>query len=236
LLARAAVVLLGAAASAGAQTAVPDLRGIWEADQGVDADLEAAKVIVEPGNGKIPYRGEALGKRQENFAQRATADPRAKCHQAGVPRATYVPSPFQIFQTEGRVIIVYQDVHAYRVIFTDGRPHYQGIEFYMGDSRGRWEGSSLVVDVRNFHPGGWLDSAGNYASGALRVVERYTRRGPAAMVYEATIEDPEVFSAGWKIRVPLRRHTEPGFQLVEDECVEDGRGVRHRAPPFKAQP
>jgi hypothetical protein len=217
----------------------PDLRGIWQVQNMANVNLEAPagkSVIVDPGNGKIPYRPDALVTRQENFKNRLTADPQAKCFQAGVPRATYTPKPFQIFQSPKRVFIVYQDVHAYRVIFTDGRPHYDsGIEFYMGDSRGHWEGDTLVVDVTNFKDETWLDMAGNYHSDALHVVERYTRSGRETLTYEATIEDPKVFTRPWKIRMPLRLHTEPGFQILEDECVEDERGNRRHASPFRSK-
>lgn len=215
---------------------VPDLRGIWQAEVAANENLEALNgVVVSPADGKIPYRPEALAHRRENFEKRSTADPQTKCFQAGVPRATYVPAPFQIFQTTDRVIVVYQDVHAYRIIFTDGRPHYEGIEFYMGDSRGRWEGETLVVDVKNLQADTWLDMAGNYHSDALHVVERYTRTGPASMTYEATIEDPKIFTGLWTIRIPLRRLTAPDAQIIEDQCVEDANGVRRHVPPFKTR-
>ena len=226
-----AAVFLAMSTFAGAQT---DLRGIWQTEVPANVNLETAKgVIVEPANGRIPYQSAALAKRKENLANRATADPQTKCFQAGVPRASYLPTPFQIFQTTDRVIIVYQDVHAYRVIFTDGRPYYEGLEFYMGDSRGRWEGNTLVVDVRNFKPDNWLDMAGNYHSDALHVVERYTRTDSTTMTYEATIEDSKVFSRPWKIRIPLRGQNASGAQLLEDECVEDERGVRRHVSPFR---
>ncbi len=213
----------------------PDLRGIWQVRKPAETNLEAPKsVIVDPPNGKIPYRPDAIAKRQENFKNRATADPKNMCFQPGVPRAAYTPKPLQIFQTSGRVVIVYQDVHAYRVIFTDGRPHYdEGIEFYMGDSRGHWEGNSLVVNVTNFKDETWLDMAGNYHSDALHVVERYTRSGSGTINYEATIEDSKVFTRPWKISMPLFLHTEAGAQILEDECVKDDRGVRRHTSPFR---
>jgi hypothetical protein len=134
------------------------------------------------------------------------------CFQPGVPRATLLPEPFQIFQHQNRVVIVYQHVHAYRVIFTGRRPpNDDGIEFYMGDSRGRWEGDTLVVDATNFKPETWLDAAGHFHSNKLHVVERYTRTAPNAMHYEATLEDPEVFQRPWTIRVELVLHAESNF-------------------------
>jgi hypothetical protein len=211
----------------------PDLRGIWQVQNTANENLEGKGIIVDPANGKIPYRADALAKRRENFKTRKTADPQTLCFEPGVPRAAYTPKPFQIFQAPGRVFMVYRDVHAYRVIFTDGRPHYdEGIEFYMGDSRAHWEGQTLVVDVTNFKDETWFDMAGNYHSDALHVVERYTRTGRDTLAYEATIEDPKVFTAPWKIRMPLRLHTEAGFQILEDECVEDAHGARHHVSPF----
>ena len=188
---------------------------------------------MDPANGKIPYRAEARSIADRNFQARATTDPLLVCFQPGVPRATLLPEPFQIFQHQDRVVIVYQHVHAYRVIFTDGRPHYDdGIEFYMGDSRGRWEGNTLVVDATNFKPENWLDAAGHFHSNKLHVVERYTRTAPNTMRYEATIEDPEVFQRPWTIRVELALHSEPNFQLIEHECERDAQGVYRHPPQF----
>jgi len=188
---------------------------------------------VDPASGKIPYRTEARRTADRNFQARASTDPLLMCFQPGVPRVTLLPEPFQIFQHQDRVVIVYQHVHAYRVIFTDGRAHYDdGIEFYMGDSRGRWEGNTLVVDVTNFKPENWLDAAGHFHSNKLHLVERYTRTAPSAMRYEATIEDPEVFQRPWTIRVELTLHSEPMFQLIEHECDRDAQGVYRHPPQF----
>jgi len=239
---RPALALLLFAASAWAQAPsaaksvkdAHDLRGIWQAKGNAYRNLEAEKgVIVDPANGKIPYRAEARSVADRNFQARATTDPLLVCFQPGVPRTTLLPEPFQIFQHQDRVVIVYQHVHAYRVIFTDGRPHYDdGIEFYMGDSRGRWEGNTLVVDATNFKPENWLDAAGHFHSNKLHVVERYTRTSSNTMNYEATIEDPEVFQRPWTIRVELALHTEPNFQLIEHECDRDAQGVYRHPPQF----
>ena len=221
----------------------PDLRGIWQVRNTANINLEghpaldgmeaSASHVVDPGDGRIPYLPSAVATRDENYRNRETADPQTLCFQPGVPRATYVPEPFQIFQEPGRVFIVYQHVHAYRIVYTDGREHYDpGIEFYMGDSRGHWEGSTLVVDVRNFKEETWLDGAGNYHSTALRVVERYTPTSMERMVYEATIEDPEVFERPWTIRMELERLPEPESQLLEHECERDETGEWRHPPEF----
>ena len=238
---RTALVWLLFASSAWAQA--PDLRGIWQASGSAYQNLEGSpgqagrpatkSVVVDPPTGRIPYRAEARKLAEKNFQERGKTDPLLRCFQPGVPRAALLPEPFQIFQNPDRVVIVYQHVHAYRVIFTDGRPHYDdGIEFYMGDSRGRWEGNTLVVDVTNFKPETWLDGAGAFHGSRLHVVERYTRTAANTMRYEATIEDPDVFERPWTIRVDLSRHSEPNFQLVEHECERDAQGVYRHPPQF----
>ncbi len=147
------------------------------------------------------------------------------------PPSELLASPFQIFQTPETVYIVYQDVHAYRVIPLDGRPHDEGIPLAMGDSRGRWEGNTLVVDVTSLTGETWLDKSGNYHSDAAHIVERYTRKDPSTLQYEATIDDPKVFQKPWKISMTMQ--LDPKGQILEDECVEDAKGVRHHVSPFK---
>jgi hypothetical protein len=193
-----------------------DLQGIWQAKGTAYQDLE--KYVVEPADGKIPYRTDALAKRKDNFQNRETADTVKKCFLPGVPRITLLPTPFQIFQSGQYVAIVYQYAHAYRTIHLDGSKHLDGIDFWMGDSRGHWDGSTLVVDVSDFNDQTWLDAAGDYHSDALHVVERYRRSGPDSLTYEATIEDPKVFTRPWKIRVVLERNTEKYARLMEYEC------------------
>jgi hypothetical protein len=206
----------------------PDLQGIWEARNTADANLEAHSaaagiragigVIVDPPDGKIPYQPSAVAKQKENFAKRATADPVNRCFLPGVPRIAYMHYPFQIFQTPQFVAITYEYVHASRTILMNGKPHLDDIDFWMGDSRGRWEGDTLVVDVADNNPDTWLDSSGNFHSEAMHVVERYTRTSGDTLQYEASIEDPKVFTRPWKIAMPLYRHTEKNAQLYEYEC------------------
>jgi hypothetical protein len=216
------------------QPAAGNLRGIWQAKGTAYRNLEGEKgIVTDPSSGKIPYRADARSTMERNQRERTTADPSLACFEPGVPRATLLPEPFQIFQTSDRVIIVYQHVHAYRVIFTDGRPHYDdGIEFYMGDSRGKWEGNTLVADVTNFKAETWLDGAGHFHGNKLHVVERFTPTGPNTLRYEATMEDPEVFERPWTIRLTLAKHTEKDFQLVEHECERDSKGVYRHPPEF----
>jgi hypothetical protein len=195
----------------------PDLNGIWEARAKVDADLESA--IVEPADHKIPYQPEALGRRSENRRNRAIQDPLTKCQTPGVPRLMYLPYPFQIVQSANQpvIAILSQYVHTVRNINMQDE-HLDGLELWLGDSRGHWEGDTLVVDVAGFNDQTWFDAAGNDHSDALHVVERFTRTGPGVITYQATISDPKVLTGPFKIRVPLMLHTEKNFQLLEYEC------------------
>jgi hypothetical protein len=207
----------------------PDLQGFWQvlntsaafdlephtASWGVPAGLG---VISDPSNGMIPYQPAALAKRRENFTTRDTADPLTKCFKPGIPRLTYLPFPFQIVQSPQFVMIFYEYVHNYRTIHLNRSTHVDGLDFWNGDSIGRWEGETLVVDVANFNDQTWFDRSGNYHSEALHVVERYRRIDANTMSYQATIEDPKVFSRPWTISIPLVRHTEPNFRLLEYEC------------------
>jgi hypothetical protein len=205
----------------------PDLSGVWQAVNTAAWDLEdhsagpgvpAGQGVVE--GGPIPYTPAAARQKKENFEKRQTADPLGQCFLPGVPRANYLPYPFQIAQTPAAIAIVYEFNRAERVIFTDGSKHPQGLEFWMGDSRGRWEGETLVVDVANSNGKTWFDKAGNFHSDALHVVERYTLTGPDHLLYEATIEDPKTFTRPWTISMPLYRRKEKNVQILEYECVQ----------------
>lgn len=204
----------------------PDLNGLWQVLNSAHWDIEAhsAEEGVPGGQGvveggAIPYQPWALAKKKANYEQRATADPLSKCYLPGVPRVTYVPLPFEIVQTPKYVVIAYEIAHARRIIYTDGSPHVEALEFWMGDSRGRWEGDTLVVSTNNFTDKTWFDKAGNFHSTALHVVERYTPMGPSHINYEVTIEDPKVFTRPWKMSMIIYRRLEPGLQLLDYDCV-----------------
>ena len=214
----------------------PDLNGIWQALNTANWDIQdhpakqgpvtalgaafsvpAGKGLVE-GN-EIPYLPEAAAKKRENAENWLTSDPEIKCYLPGVPRATYMPYPFQIFQTPEQVLIVYEFANATRTI-PIGSGAESPSDTWMGWSLGRWEGDTLVVDVTNFNDQTWFDRAGNFHSDALRVVERYTPIAQNVVDYEVTIEDPKVFSRPWKMRMPLYRRLEQNAQLQEYNCVE----------------
>jgi hypothetical protein len=207
----------------------PDLQGIWETRNAAAFD------VTEVAEGhEIPYRPEALEKEQKG----PRVDPIAHCAMPGVPRITYMPYPVQIMQRPGYVIFMYEYLHDQRIIATNTGPinptreHLDGVDFWLGDSLGRWEGDTLVVDVTNLDERSWLDSARHTHSDALHVVERYTRTGPNTIRYEATIEDPKMYTRPWKIAMPLHLNKEPGFELREQECTEgdDGRPIH---PPYR---
>jgi hypothetical protein len=195
-----------------------DLQGIWEIAKSPDKDLEASKLIVEPANHKIPYKPEALAQKKENAKATVANDPLNKCYMPGVPRINLLSYPFQIFQTPDYVAIAYEYIHNFRTIYMKRDKHLPDIDFWQGDSLGHWDGDTLVVDVGDFNDQTWLDKAGDYHSDQLHVTERYTRIGPDTLQYEATIEDPKVFTAPWKIRAELKRNTKPNARIMEYEC------------------
>jgi hypothetical protein len=215
----------------------PDLSGIWQAVNTANWNIlaHAAEKDVPAGLGvvegdEIPYQPSAAAKQKENFANRATADPESKCYLPGVPRITYMPYPFQIFQTPAHIAITYEYVDAVRRLFMQGS-HPDDIEWYMGDSRGHWEGDTLVVDVKNFNDQTWFDRSGNFHSEALHVIERYTLVSANNINYEATIEDPKVFTRPWKMSMPLYRRLDKGMRILENECYAFGFEHTWLKPP-----
>ena len=230
--------------------AKPDLNGVWQALNEANYDIQshmarpamalragpygplpAAPVLalgavgaVPPGLGvvegdDIPYQPAALAKKKENQEHWLTADPEIKCFLPGVPRANYMPYPFQILQSSKAIVFVYEYAGAVRDIYLKD-PGPAPIDSWMGQSVGHWEGATLVVDVTGFNDQSWFDRAGNFHSDALHVVERYRRASPDVISYEATIEDPKVFTRPWKMSMPLYRRVEKNAQLMDFKCVE----------------
>jgi hypothetical protein len=226
----------------------PDLNGIWQALNSANWDLEPhaagpspfpallGAISAEPAGqgvvegGKIPYQPWAAEKKKENFKNRllppidrpsneTTGDPEAKCYLPGVPRATYMPYPIRLVQAPKQILLVYEFASATRIVYMDRKPKIPN-DAWMGWSMGRWEGDTLVIDVTEQNDRTWFDRAGNFHSAAMHVVERYTPSSPYHLMYEATIEDPKVFTRPWTIRMPLYRRIEPNMQLLEFKCVE----------------
>jgi hypothetical protein len=230
----AAAVLLVTASVAGRQAVGqiprapdghPDFSGFWQVIDTAAWNLEphAAGPGVPAGLGavegnRIPYREPALARRNQNYANRAMLDPNAKCYLPGVPRVMYMPFPFQIVQTPSLIVFLFEYVHAVRNVFMNS-PHPKGpIEWWMGDSRGRWEGDTLIVDVVHFNAETWLDGAGNFHSEQMHLIERYTPIGADHVGYQVTVEDPEVFTRPWTLSVVLYRLKGRNFRLLEYEC------------------
>ena len=227
----------------------PDLNGIWEAMNEANWDIQphaargglvamGAEGAAPGGLGvvegdEIPYLPAAAEQRKKNFENRLTADPEIKCYLPGVPRATYMPYPFQIVQTPKYVLMAYEYASASRIIYMDSKEKSPS-DTWMGWSVGHWDGDALVIDVTSFNDQTWFDRAGDFHSDALHVVERYTRTGPNTLQYEATIEDPKVFSRAWKISMPLYRRQEKNAQLLEFKCVEFAEELMYG--PLRKQP
>jgi hypothetical protein len=228
----------------------PDLNGIWqalnEANYNIELHMARPALALRPGpygpvpsapvlalgavgavppgvgvveGGELPYKPEALATRKENLENWLTKDPEIKCYLPGVPRATYMPYPFQILQSPKALFIAYEYAGAVRNIFLND-PGPPPVDSWMGQSVGHWEGETLVVDVKGFNDQTWFDRAGNFHSDALHVVERYTRTSPDIIQYEATIEDPKVFTRPWKMSMALYRRQEKNAQLLDFKCVE----------------
>ena len=228
----------------------PDLNGIWQSLSGANYDIEAhmarpamalrpgpygpvpaAPVLalgavgaVPPGmgiveGGPIPYKPEALAKRKENQEKWLERDPEIKCYLPGVPRANYMPYPFQILQSQSAIFFAYEYAGAVRNIYLKD-PGPAPVDSWMGQSVGRWEGDTLVIEATGFNDSTWFDRAGNFHSEALKVVERYTRTGPDVISYEATMEDPNTFTRPWKVSFPLYRRLEKNVQIMDFKCVE----------------
>ena len=213
----------------------PDLQGIWEAHNTADAGLEAHSandgiragegVVVDPPDGKIPYQPSAAAKQKENFAKRATADPVNRCFLPGVPRVTYMPFPFQIFQTPKFTAITYEYVHASRTIYMNGTPHLDDIDFWMGDSRGHWDGDTLVVETTGLRDGGWLDIIGSPQTDAAKVTERFHRINYGSLEIEVTVDDPKAYTKPWTVKFTQRLM--PDAELIEFICSENDTSPAH---------
>jgi len=171
------------------------------------------------GDGQIPYTPEAAATKTENGEHWIDRDPELKCYLPGIPRAMYMPYPFQIVQSTNKIQMAYTFANAARTIHLDtveGPPD----DTFMGHSVGRWEGDTLVVDVTGFNGKNWFDRAGNFHSASLHLVERFTPLSPDAIGYDVTIEDPAVFTRPWRIAMPLYRRLEPNSQIIEYPCIE----------------
>jgi hypothetical protein len=214
----------------------PDLQGVWrnasivaafnvEGQKAYYNEPGGASVIVDPPDGKLPYLPDALQKANDNHAHHER-DPTGHCHTHGVPRSLVPPFPIEIVEDSNYVVLLSETEHSVRIIPLDGRPHLKNYRAWVGDSRGRWEGDTLVVDVTNFNGRTWLDQSGNFVDENEHVVERFTMTAPDTLLYEARVEDPTVYSRPWTLRVSLRRQPK-GTELIEYDCIEGERDEIH---------
>jgi hypothetical protein len=216
----------------------PNLNGIWQALNTAYWNLEAHSVeswgkdfwqlgaiavvpagpSVLKGGGGIPYLADALKKRDENRSKWPEADPEAKCYMLGVPRVTYQNFPFQIFQADGDLLMVYPFAATNRIIYMKNHTDLP-VDSWMGRSNGTWEGDTLVVTTTSQNGQSWLDRAGNFATNQLKVTERFKLLDGGHIWYEATLEDPQTFSKPWTIEMPLYRVIDNNAELMEHKCV-----------------
>ena len=206
----------------------PDLNGVWQALTTASWDIEdhnaakgmpAGQGIVK--GGPLPYQPWAAAQKQENHEHGMERDPLHNCYLPGVPRIMYMPFPFEITQTPAMIGMSFEYTHATRLIYMDGSEHIDGlIDFWMGDSRGYWDQDTLVVDVALLNDQTWFDRAGNFHSEQLHLVERYTPVSANHILYEATVEDPKVFTRPWTMSFPLYRRLEENVQVLDYECLE----------------
>lgn len=215
----------------------PNLSGIWQTNNEAHWDLEphearvgplveaGAHLAVPPGlgvveGGRIPYKPEMRERQQQNEANWLERDPATKCYLPGVPRATYQPYPFQIFQAPDVTLFTYQFAGADRLVYMNEDSESQ-VDSWMGHNTAEWDGDTLVIETTGQIADTWFDRSGNFHSGwQMTVEERYTMVDENTIHYEATIDDPVTFEEPWTISMPIYRRQEPNMQLLEFKCVE----------------
>jgi hypothetical protein len=233
----------------------PDIQGFWanqgrrlatyniQAMEGVSEThtllsgnpSDPQSLIVDPADGKIPYLPWAQAKRQDVFENHNNptkwehVDPHTLCWLSGIPRMFY-QGMVQILQVPGYIVVLQEFNHAYRIIHLDGRPHPPAnLKLWMGDSRGRWEGDSLVVDVANKNDKTRLDIVGDFHSDAVRIRERFTIVDADSIRYEATFDDPAVYTRPFTMRLNLARAVRGEeartHELMEEACREGERST-----------
>jgi hypothetical protein len=201
-------------------------KGVYEDVQVLAAPVVALGEagIVPPGPGvvdgnEIPYTPAAAAKKQENSEHWLDRDPELRCYKPGIPRAMYLPHPFQITQGTNKIQMVFQYAQASRTIHLDD-VNPPPADTWMGHSAGRWEGDTLVVNSDNFNDRTWLSRSGDFHSDAMKLVERFTPMTPDALRYEVTVEDPNVFTRPWTMKMVLYRQLEDNAQLMDFKCME----------------
>jgi hypothetical protein len=218
----------------------PNLQGYWAArfNQAI-FDIEdhptarpgippGKGAIVDPPGGKVPYKPEAAAKAKDLRENHIYEEPEAHCFMSGVPHTAYQQFGFQILQPQGYLVLAYEYAHSFRTIPTDGRPHIDpSIKLFMGDSVGHWEGDTLVVDTTNQNGRTWFDMVGNFTTENIHVIERITPVDANTINYEATIDDPTIYTRPWKIAGSWGRRLEPAYEQFEFACIEGNDDLEH---------
>jgi hypothetical protein len=217
----------------------PSMEGFWDNQAGAAPwDIEPHKgdqtmppgdgIIIDTPDKKIPYKPEALAKRNDLRDHHIYDDPQGHCAPSGVPRQTYTPFGFQFVQPRGHVVILYEAEHAYRDIRMDSSGHVpKDVKLWQGDSIGHWEGNTLVVDSTNFNGRTWLDMSGNFTTESLHVVERYIPVDDDTIRYEARIEDSTIYTKPYTVGFNLKRNKKPGYMILEFACHEGEQDLQH---------
>jgi hypothetical protein len=217
---------------------VPDFQGYWrgvangaaydfEPSPGGFAVPQSTGVVVDPPDKRIPHQPAARARRDELRTQ-GLLDPQAHCAPSGAPRKNFTNFGWRIVQPDGYVLFVYESMHDYRIIPTDGREHLpEAIKLWHPDAVGRWEGNTLVVDYANMNGRNWLDMSGNFQSEHSRVVERYTMIDANTIHFEATVEDPTIYTRPWTLAIAFTRNTEENYYQLEYACHEGERDLQH---------
>ena len=218
----------------------PDMTGYWAArfNQAI-FDVEdhpqpqpgiprGKGAIVDPSDGRIPYKPEAAAKAHDLAQNHMYEEPEAHCWESGVPHSAYQQFGFQIVEPAGYLLINFEYAHSYRIIPTDNRPHIApSVKLFMGDSVGHWEGDTLVIDTTNQNGKTWFDMAGNFTTPNIHVVERITPVDANTISYEATIEDPTIYTRPWKIAGTWGRRLEKDYEQLEFACIEGNDDLQH---------
>ncbi len=214
----------------------PDLQGFYAGRFGnavfnVEDDTKGKGKkgpIIDPPGGQIPYKPEARAKREDMEKNHMFEEPEAHCFQSGVPHSGYQHFGFQVVQTPGYFVMLYEYNHQTRIIPTDGRPHVKPeFQFFMGDSSGKWDGDTLVVDTTNQNGKTWFDMVGNYTTPAIHVVERITPVDSNTIKYQAVIDDPSTYTRPWTIAGEWGRRPDADYEQMEFACHEGNRDLHH---------
>jgi hypothetical protein len=218
----------------------PDMSGFWgprfnqaifevqdhpTAQRGIGAGKGA---IVDPPDGRIPYQSWATDHAKDLAEHHMYLEPEAHCFMSGVPHQAYTQFGFQILQSPGKVVMLWEFAHTYRIIPTDNRPHIStNIKLFMGDPVGHWEGDTLVVDTTGQNGRTWFDMAGNFTSENIHVVERFIPVDSNTINFDAKVEDPTVYTKPWTIAGNFGRNSEAGYEQMESACVEGNRDLEN---------